>query len=94
MFIKNSPSKSKLDEAIEDALVQLNGLDITEPGYNKQVDNIERLMKLRKLETPERLSRDTLALVIGNLLGIVVIVGHERAHIVTSKALNFVMKSR
>lgn len=95
MFVKKQ-SKSKLDEAIEAAFEQLNGMVAYEEGtaYTKQLDTIERLMKFKQMEKPERLSRDTLAMVAGNLLGIIIIVGHERAHVVTSKALNFVLKSR
>jgi len=94
MFINKPQSKTPLDEVIEDALEQLKGLDVSDEKYTNQVDNVEKLMKLRHIERPERLSKDTLAMVAGNLFGILVIVGHERAHIVTSKALNFVLKSR
>jgi len=94
MFIKKSLSELKLDKAIEDALDELNGYTTSDEGYTTALANVDTLMKLRKAYKPERLSRDTLAMVAGNLLGIIVIVGHERAHVVTSKALSFVMKSR
>jgi hypothetical protein len=94
MFIKKSQSKSKLDEAIEQALTELNGYESHEDGYKHIIDILEKLYKLKAQDTPERMSKDTLAMVVGNLLGIIVIVGHERAHVVTSKALNFVLKSR
>lgn len=93
-MFKRPPQNSKLDEAIDDALGQLAVLDVTDEGYFAMVDSVEKLMKLRQAEKPERLSRETLAVVAGNLLGIMMIVGHERAHVVTSKALAFVLKSR
>lgn len=94
MFSMKSKSKSKLDEAIEQALTELNGYEASDEGYKHIMDVLEKLYKFKAQESPERFSKDTLAVVAGNLLGIIVIVGHERAHVVTSKALNFVMKSR
>jgi hypothetical protein len=55
---------------------------------------VEADLKLKELNTPKRVSKDTLVLVAGNLLGIVVILGYEKAHVVTSRAMNFVMKLR
>jgi len=43
---------------------------------------------------PKPLSRDTLVLAGANLLGIVLIVGHERANVVTSKAIGFIKTLR
>lgn len=43
---------------------------------------------------PKPVSRDTLVLAGANLLGIVFIVGHERAHVVTSKAIGFIKTLR
>lgn len=41
-----------------------------------------------------KLSPDTMLVVAGNLLGIVLILKHEKIDIVTSKALSFVLKGR
>ena len=46
------------------------------------------------MNTLRRVSPDTMAIVAGNLLGIALIVGHERMNVVTSKALGFVLKSK
>jgi septal ring factor EnvC (AmiA/AmiB activator) len=43
---------------------------------------------------PDRLSKDTLAIVAGNIAGIMLIIGYERVNVIASKALAFVMKSR
>jgi hypothetical protein len=43
---------------------------------------------------PKRVSPDTLAAVAGNLLGIIVIVGYENKHVITSKALSFLKALR
>lgn len=59
-----------------------------------RLKDIEAAEKMRALDHPWRPSAETLAIVAGNLAGIAVIVLHERAHVVTSKALAFVMKAR
>ena len=46
----------------------------------------------RELKIPFGLKPETLATVVANLLGIVMITQHERLNIVTTKAVSFVMK--
>lgn len=43
---------------------------------------------------PKPIDRNTLVLAGANLLGIVLIVGHERANVVTSKAIGFIKTLR
>lgn len=93
MFIKPKP-KSKLDEVIEDALDYLKTCSVTDDDYDSTVAKVERLMEIKQQNKRDRVSMDTLAIVGGNILGILMIVGHEKAHVVTSKALSFVMKAR
>lgn len=40
------------------------------------------------------ISPDTILIVAGNLAGIILILGYEKMDIITSKALNFVLKGR
>lgn len=94
MFTRNRQNEpSLLDKAIADATLQLDYVPAYSEEYDKIVDRIERMYKLKEGNLPQRVSPDTLAVVLGNLLGIVVIVGYEQRHVVTSKALNFVMKA-
>lgn len=92
MFINRPKQKSGLDEAIEEALNELKTHEIDTARYSAAVDQVAKLYKIKTENQPDRLKKDTLAIVAGNLLGILVIVSHERAHIVTSKALSFVQK--
>lgn len=52
--------------------------------------NIEEKKKMMKL--PFGLKPETVALIAANLLGIAIIVGHERLNVVTTKAVGFVSK--
>lgn len=92
MIIKTHPTV--LDETIDAALSELKELKTNDPTYQTTLDRVKELYKLKEQNTPKRVSPDTMVLVAGNLAGIVLILGYERAHVVTSKALGFVLKSR
>ena len=95
MFIKKRPvTRSGLDDAIDRLLREMEDWSGNDEEYGTLVSRLSKLHEMRMKENPDRISKDTLAIVAGNLAGIVLIVGHERAHVVTSKALNFVMKLR
>ena len=83
-----------LQTAIDEALAQLKGIEVNSIEYNDKMKTITELYKLQEKNTPKRVSPDTVAIVVGNLAGIVLILGYERAHVVTSKALSFVIKAR
>ena len=91
MIIK--PKPTVLDETIDAALSELKDLKTTDPNYQQTLDRVKELYKLKETTTPKRVSPDTLVLVGGNLAGIVLILSYERAHVITSKALGFVLKS-
>jgi len=87
-------TKSMLDTSLDSALAALNGYSPTTKEYEKTLETVRALHKMKQEDKLPRVSPDTIAIVFGNLLGIVMILKHERADIVTSKALGFVMKIR
>lgn len=94
MFIKRSDKKSGLDEVIDTLHSEMVGFDADSEEYSKAVDQLTKLYEIKKSQLPDRLSKDTLAIVICNLLGIALIVAREEAHVVTSKALGFVINAK
>lgn len=95
MFAKKSQTETiGLQKAIDDLLNEMNSVTGDTEEYSKMVKQLAELYKIREQSAPKRISPDTAAIVAGNLIGIFVIVGHERANVVTSKALSFVMKLR
>lgn len=63
----------------------------------EDVQKILRLLKERKDLNhidKKKLSPDTILVVAGNLVGILLLVGYEHAHVITSKALGFILKGR
>lgn len=86
--------ETKLDEEIVASLEALEGKEKTSEDYGTIVD---RMSKLHKLKSEERLklpSLDTAMIVGANIFGILWLTRYEREHVITSKALGFVMKPR
>jgi len=94
MFNRKPKARPALDEAIDALLARI----ATEPYDSKEtpamVDQVTKLAKLKEKDIPKRPSPDTLVLVAGNILGIVLILQFERVNVVTSRAIGFVMKLR
>lgn len=92
MFRKNVDQS--LEDTIAAAYAEMTNYEPHSDEYAAIADQLTKLYTLKDSNSKRRVSPDTLAIVAGNLAGILLIVGHERAHVVTSKALNFVMKMR
>ena len=89
MFEKTPSEPTLLEGAIDDAI---RHLDPSDDDYLKKVQAVETLYKLKKIDLRDKVSADTKALIIGNLAGILLIVSHERAHVVATKALGLLRK--
>lgn len=89
MFKRTPKQPSLLDVTIEHAL---SNLDLSDPNYLKKVEAVETLYKLKTIDGQQRVSADTKAIVLGNLAGILIIVSHERAHVVATKAFGLLKK--
>ena len=87
-------SAKALDVLIVDASTALMNMDVTENDYEETLARLERLHAIRAAMRGQGVSPDALMTVFGNLAGIAIIVGHERTHIITSKALAFILKLR
>lgn len=89
------PTTPTLEEVIDRVLLALKDMEVTSPDFARTV---EQLDKLKKMQTPAKekrqISMDTLLTVGANLAGIALILGFEKANVVTSKALGFVLKSK
>jgi len=92
MFKKPSPNDLGLEKAIDDVLTQLPLYPANSEEYAAMVTQLAQLHAMKVAQTPPGVSKDVIVTVVANLVGIAVIVGHERTHIVTSKALTFVKK--
>jgi hypothetical protein len=82
----------ELEEAIAECLAEMKGCNADSEEYKLLLDSLERLHALRPEKGHKSISRDTLATVMGNLLGILIIVSYERGHVMVSKAKDYVMR--
>lgn len=92
MFTRKPKEKDNLDVAID---LLISRMDIANPDETARlVDQVTKLVKCKETLDPKRISPDTILLVAGNLVGILLILNYEKAGVITTRALNFVMKLR
>ncbi len=95
LLTKRKDKRTELRKEIDENIQTLREMDFGE-DYEKQLGIVERLSKI-EIETKKvtiKVSPDTIAIIAGNLLGIALILGFEKANVLTSKALGFVMRGR
>jgi hypothetical protein len=62
--------------------------------YQVLLGNLERLTKLTEESRPERVNPNTIALIAGNIFGILTIVAYEQKHVVKSKGFDSLIKPK
>lgn len=93
MFGRNkdeTPLQATMNELLRE-LVTVNG---DSEQAERIVARLSELNELKKTDTSPPLSKDVMVTAGANLAGILLILHHERFHVVTSKALGFVLKLR
>ena len=83
-----------LDEEILRALSDMQNYTVESDEYTTLVARLEVLTRARSNLKDRTVSPDSLIAAVGNLAGILSILHFEKFGVVTSKALNFVTKSR
>jgi hypothetical protein len=86
--------KSKLESVIDSILDEMGKHQANSDEYGTMADNLEKLCKAKSYEKQKGVSPDTIAIGVVNLVGIILILKHEKIDIITSKALGFVLKGR
>ena len=92
--IAKKDKRTNLEKEIDNVLVKLNGLSSDSKEYQTVSENLKRLYEAKSCERQRSISPDTIAVVAGNLLGIALILWHEKTEIITTKALAFIIKGR
>lgn len=75
-----------LNSQIEKILTRMDETEMASEEYPQLMKTLEQLNKI-KAESRFQVSWDTVFIVAGNLLGVLVIVAYEQKHVMTSKAL-------
>lgn len=86
--------KTMLEKEIEAILLDMKDMDINSDEYEVALNHLSTLYEINLKEKKWNVSPDTMAVVVANLLGIILILKHEELNVITSKAMNFVIKGR
>lgn len=89
MFAK-SEAMQLLEEEINRNLRELKFHEATSDEYQKRMDRLVALYRMKEEEKSRFGSKDTLAVVVGNLMGIFMIVKHEHVNVLTSRAMQLI----
>lgn len=93
MFTKSEQDPSELDKAIAAAYKRMHDSD-TPLKYDTALDQVIKLNEIKAKQAPDRISKDTLALIAANLTGILLIITHEHTHVIATKAMQHVLKPK
>lgn len=92
---KEKPKHQRmLESELDRTIIRLRAEMPNSEDYTKTLGIVERLHEMIETEPRSSVSKDTMLLVGGNLLGIILILKHEHLNPITSKALNFVIRTR
>lgn len=87
---KPDPAAVELDRTIAKIHAQMDEDSCETEEFAQMADQVVKLTQLKKELPSRRVSPDVLATVAANLLGIAIVVGHERANVIGGKAITFV----
>lgn len=91
---KKTKEKTDLEILIKRLTDYIESMEKFNEDYTHAVDQLVKLKKIHAEETRKPLSRDALLAAGVNIAGILIIVGFEHSHAMTSKAVNFVFKNK
>lgn len=94
MFKITKREQTKLEKEIDSVLEALSVFDKSSDEYELLLDRLTSLYSIKEKDKKWNVSPDTMAVVAGNLIGIMLILKHEELNVITSKAMNFVIKGR
>lgn len=86
--------KSKFNEAMMRILDDMIAFGPDSPEYPSLMTQLERITNVRKVEPRRRLNYDDLPMVVGNIVVAVIIVAYEHKHVITTRAKDFLLRSR
>jgi len=94
MFTNDKSEPTQQQIAIDRLYEEMAQVAGDSDEYFKLTAQLKVLTDVKAQEAAPSMSPDNIALILSNLAGILLILNHERAGVVASKALSFVMKLR
>jgi hypothetical protein len=96
MFGKLRKEKPSIyDAPIAKVLQSMETFSPEDPEFTTLMAHLNELTKMKAAESAKsKVDANTMAIVGGNLLGILTIVAYEQKHVMTSKAMGFILKAK
>lgn len=94
MFKKTKTAKTPLEYTIDNLHLDMHNLTASSPEYAACADQLVKLYAIKDPKSKTSVTPDVAVTAAVNLAGIAMILHHERASVVASKALGFVQKLR
>lgn len=86
--------RTDLEEVQHQVTGRMLEVGVDSEEYATLFDYLQKLAVVQAAEGRNRVSPDTMAIVGANILGIIIIVGYEHAHVATSRALQFLLRTK
>ena len=86
------PESRTVDDEVKRLLFYMETMDVYSDEYITAVNNLKVLCEARSRKPARKVEPETIIAVAGNLIGILVILQHERFNVVTSRALALIRK--
>ena len=94
MFTRRDTAEAiALKKLIADLMDDIQGTRPDDEEYGKMTDQLKNLIGLLALCEPKRVTPDTMAIVMSNILIAAMVVGFERANVVTTNVFKFLQKA-
>lgn len=81
-----------IDDEIKRLLTDMEGMDVSSKEYAAATKNLTELVSAENSKNRSKVSPDMIVSAVTNIAGILLILNYERLDIVTSKAINFVLR--
>ena len=91
-----SSGPTAMDVATLELVASMNEFGPEDPEYQRKMDQLDQLTKIQNRQTKSkwrRVSPDTLAIVIGNVVTVLIIVLYEERSVLSTKANQFTLKT-
>ena len=85
---------SKFDQPIDKILDEMARVQQDSDEYSDLLKRLDKLSELQLREQSNKVTADTVWMVAGNIVGILVIVAYEQKHVMASRGMNFILRPR
>jgi hypothetical protein len=93
-FFGEDEIEKSIDRSITKLLKDMDDPELNSIDFEACMASLERLTEIKANRRKSAVSRDTIALIAGNLIGIVLIMVYEQKHVMTSKSFSQLIKPR